>query len=139
MMNNIKKRINYEYKQSLHMSDLYIYENNVSFIYKDRYIFSFLIPNSYPFYPPKNITVNFKNLLYHELGNKSVIRKYFNISCLCCKSISCANNWLPTTTLEKIAVEYELFKDIINCSMVIPKLEKMLPFDITKQIVTYIK
>lgn len=139
MMENTKKRLINEVKKSKNITHFEVYENNVSFMYKEKYLFSLVIPSSYPFYPPKNISVNYNRIQYHNMGNIDIIRQYFKMRCLCCTSFACANNWLPTHSLEKIADEYERYKGIINGSIVIGYIKKQLPDDILHHIVNYLK
>ena len=72
------KRLNNEFKKSKKLSYIDYDDKNkeVSFIYNDETMVSMTIPNAYPFYPPKNLNVNYQPIVYFKLGNKRMIRKY---------------------------------------------------------------
>ena len=102
------KRLNNEFKKSKKLSH-YSYDSEnkeVSFVYNDERMISMNIPNAYPFYPPKNLQVNYQPIIYFHLGNREMIRKYLDIQCICCESIMCAYNWKALTRLEDIVDEY---------------------------------
>lgn len=112
-----------------------------TFSYTDKYFVSINIPKGYPFYPPKNLTLNYKKIVYYRKGDAEIINKYFNIFCICCVSKLCPNNWNPSIKLEDLIDEYERFKTIINGSLVIRHFIKnnYLNDDIIKIIVGFIK
>lgn len=139
MMERIRKRLLKEINSTNDITNFEQFENNISFVYKDQYLFSLTIPIGYPFYPPKNIYVNYIKVQYFDRGNMEIIRKYFKIKCLCCTSITCGNNWLPTHSLIKIAKEYDRYKGIINGSIVLRHIESKLPQDVLYHIVNYLK
>lgn len=115
-------------------------EISVNVCYKNRCTINIVLSKSYPFYPPKEVSVNFKKVTYHMLGNNDIIRRYFDKRCLCCTSIMCGNNWNPIVKLTEICDEYDKFKDIINASNVIKFVEKkeLLNEDVLSIIVSYI-
>ena len=112
-----------------------------TFLYDDKYYVSVNIPKGYPFYPPKNLTLNYKKIVYYRKGDAEIISKYFGIFCICCVSKLCPDNWNPSIKLEDLIDEYERFKNIINSSFVIRHFIKnnYLNEDIIKIIVKYIK
>ena len=116
--------------------------NQLTFVYgKNNNYVSLYIPLYYPFYPPKDLKVNYKSITYFKMGNQKNIYKYFKINCLCCHSALCSSNWSPGVTIQKLIIEYELFKDIINCSVLFFFLENKnkLNNDVLKVIASYIK
>ena len=115
-------------------------ELSINICYKDRCIINIILPKNYPFYPPRELNVNFKKVTYYMLGNNDIIRRYFNKRCLCCTSKLCAKNWNPIVKLTEICDEYDKFKDIINASNVIKFVEKkeLLNEDVLNIIVSYI-
>jgi hypothetical protein len=141
-MERIKKRLikelNYEDVTCYEMD----YDNNiVNVFYKDRCFISFNIPNYYPFRPIENFMVNNKPVHYYKLGNRHNVRKYFDIQCICCKSLLCYENWKLTKTVKDILDEYDNFKDILNASVLFYYIErkKNLPLDILYVIASYFK
>ena len=141
-MERIKKRLikelNYEDVTCYDMD----YDNNiVNVFYKDRCFISFKIPNYYPFRPIENLMVNNKPVHYYKLGNRHNVRKYFDIQCICCKSLLCYENWKLTNTIKDILDEYDNFKDILNASVLFYYIErkKNLPLDILYVIASYFK
>jgi hypothetical protein len=136
------KRLNNELKNSKKLSHYYYnHDNNeVCFIHNDERMVSMTIPNGYPFYPPKKMHVNYQPIVYHCLGNRDMIRKYFNIQCICCESITCPNNWKPMINMENIVHEYTIYKTIINASIVFGYMDRtnQLPVELIKYIARYI-
>jgi hypothetical protein len=136
------KRLNNEFKKSKKLSYSEYDDKNkeVSFIYNDEIVVSMTIPNAYPFYPPKNLHVNYQPIVYFKLGNRRMIRKYFNIQCICCESIACAYNWKALKSLEDIVDEYMNYKTIINASILFYYMERshQLPSEIIDIIARYV-
>ena len=64
-----------------------------------------VLDDNYPFRKPINIKVNnytYKSLI--QLSNKQL--DMFNIKeCLCCTSLTCTDNWSPTSTINKLLSE----------------------------------
>jgi hypothetical protein len=74
------------------------------------------LPNDYPFKPPKNIFYNGKNYK-QSLSNypqriQIKLKKFYNISCLCCDTIICGSNWLPSMHTSHIINEIYKFSKI---------------------------
>ena len=136
------KRLNNELKKSKKLSQ-YSYDsdnNEINFVYNDERIVSMTIPNTYPFYPPKNLHVNYQPIVYFKMGNREMIRKYFNIQCICCQSIMCAYNWKALTQLEDIMEEYIKYKAVINASLVFAYMEKKssIPLEMITHIASFV-
>jgi hypothetical protein len=136
------RRLNNELDKSKKITDPYYDENNkeLTFIYDNINVVSMKLPDSYPFYPPKQLHVNYQPIIYFYLGNKRIMMKYFDIMCICCTSITCPERWAPCRKLEHIMEEYYRFKFIINASIVIAHIERknMLPYEMIKSIVAFI-
>lgn len=64
-----------------------------------------VLDDNYPFRKPINIKINnysYKSLI--QLFNKQL--SLFNIKeCLCCTSLTCVNNWTPTSTIKSLLSE----------------------------------
>ena len=136
------KRLNNEFQKSKKLSQ-YSYDsdnNELSFVYNDERMISMTIPNTYPFYPPKNLHVNYQPIVYFKLGNREMIRKYFNIQCICCESIMCAYNWKALTRLEDIIDEYIKYRAVINASLLFGHMERKntVPIEMIRHIATFI-
>ena len=97
--------------------------NELTFIYKNKSHVKLKL-KTYPFSPPKNLHINNKIINYMNLGNKPMLKKYFNVYCLCCISITCPNNWSCMKSINDIMKEYISYKTLINTSMVFYYLEK---------------
>lgn len=136
------RRLNNELNQSDKITDSYYdkTDKQLTFTYDNMCHVSIKIPEGYPFYPPKQLHVNYHPIIYYQLGNKRIIMKYFDIQCICCNSITCAGRWAPMRRLEHIMEEYYRFKWIINASMLIGYIEKKntLPYDMIKYVVSFI-
>lgn len=138
------KRITKEIKNSNELIDVEFDDitRKLSFVHSKNYDYiSFHIPLNYPFYPPKNFKINYKNVVYHKMGNSAMIYKYFKIDCICCYTVLCADNWNPSITIIKVLKEYELLKTIINASVLFYYIEKknILNNDVLKVISSFIK
>lgn len=136
------KRLNNEFKKSKKLSH-YSYDSEnkeVSFVYNDERMISMNIPNAYPFYPPKNLQVNYQPIVYFQLGNREMIRKYFDIQCICCESIMCGYNWKVLTQLEDIVDEYIKYRAVINASLLFGHMERKhtVPIEMIRHIATFI-
>lgn len=79
----------------------------------DFKLYEFSIPKDYPFRPPK---LNINHRLYSEyqkLGSvhfADALYKYKGITCFCCESILCADNWGPQLTFMSIFDEVTKFR-----------------------------
>jgi hypothetical protein len=82
----------------------------------DPDLYQFIISHEYPFRPPVTVSVNhihFKR--YLEVKSPKTLnelRKYYNINCLCCGSISCNNNWTPAVDILRFISEYNNIKKV---------------------------
>ena len=114
-------------------------EYKLKFVDKNLKYFIIEMPIDYPFRPPKNLVVDDKEIFYHRLANKLTINKFFDIKCICCKSILCEFNWNPSKTVKDVVKEYYKFEEISTKSDVIDFLikKKSIPEEIIKCILEY--
>lgn len=70
--------------------------------------YRFFISNSYPFIPPK-IELQYKSywnyLKIYSYDFKELLYKYKGITCFCCYTKTCINNWSPLVTIVDIINE----------------------------------
>ena len=92
--------------------------------------YSFMIPQDYPFSPPK-FTINelsyceFYNL--HTIRFEKVLQYIKGINCLCCHSYLCKNNWSPGLRLENMLnqiIEYKKLKYYICLKLLADKIKE---------------
>ena len=120
------RRIEKEFEMSNLLSN-HTYDKNtrrVTFTYKNRLNVQLNLKLEYPFRSPENIHINGRKIYYNKIGNHRALVKYFNVQCLCCKSMICPNNWKCTYRFEKLIEEYEMYKTIARGSLVLDYLEK---------------
>tara|TARA_B100000524_G_scaffold319927_1_gene200117 strand:- start:102 stop:626 length:525 start_codon:yes stop_codon:yes gene_type:complete len=81
-----------------------------------------LISNLYPFEPPK---VKINNKTYHFLLQSNNLKKINYEKCLCCSSIICPDNWVPSYGI--IHIINEIYQNIYKkkCIVEILHLEKL--------------
>jgi ubiquitin-protein ligase len=96
---------------------------------------SFILPNEYPFKPPK-ILINgedYMNLLKISNSDKlNALKSLTNKSCLCCDTNICNDNWSPALTCCRIITEINKnFKIIekITLKIAFDKLKLLLNDD----------
>jgi hypothetical protein len=81
-------------------------------------VYHFEITDDYPFKPPKNFRINYKNYKKYLKINSSKtlneLKLYTGFSCLCCYSISCGDNWFPSLKLNNFIDEYKKNKKYRN-------------------------
>ena len=89
---------------------------------------TFILSNSYPFsspsifidtfsnalgsaatYPPNNISY-YQYMISSSSRINRITRTLNNNTCMCCTTISCKNNWMPSQTLKKLMIEIEKMK-----------------------------
>ena len=79
--------------------------------------FSFVLPNEYPFRPPK-VIINGENyislLKFTSCEKLNVLRSLTNKSCLCCNTITCNDNWSPAMTFIDILSEIKYNLKLID-------------------------
>jgi hypothetical protein len=91
----------YEYK---HYNQIKVIINNIKFTAK--------LPSDYPFRAP--------NLFINDISYIKILRlktkdlKDMKIDCLCCKSLTCPNNWAPSKKVNDIIEEFFDNKKIIK-------------------------
>jgi ubiquitin-protein ligase len=80
---------------------IFINNNKINKINK----INIVLDDNYPFRKPISIKINnytYKSLI--QLSNKQL--HMFNIKeCLCCTSLTCKDNWSPTSTINKLLTE----------------------------------
>jgi hypothetical protein len=89
---------------------------------KEDTVYTFYITRDFPFNAPPRVLVNHRNIknYFHIQSTKTLneLKMYYNISCLCCHSIACKNNWTPIYKLSYFIDEFRKIKkyrrDIIN-------------------------
>ena len=89
-------------------------ESNTLFI--NSLNIEFTIGNRFPFHPPK-IKINGEDYIDYLVRISQNNQKNLNkkgVTCLCCESITCKNNWNPTKRLFHIVDEYLDTKKLIN-------------------------
>ena len=84
------------------------YEIKINF--KNRLI-TFLIKKNYPFASPI-VKINGNEYIdmlciYKDKFSKTILNDYYDIDCLCCKSLSCPNLWKPGIRLLDFMLEIE--------------------------------
>jgi ubiquitin-protein ligase len=75
--------------------------------FKYNNIYTIIINNNYPFTAPI-VKINFKSYYsFLKLNNKSlhILKNIHYKDCLCCSSILCTNNWVPSYTINNIIQE----------------------------------
>jgi ubiquitin-protein ligase len=99
-------------------------------------VYSFLIGEYYPFKPPK-VEFNFVNysaFLKTSHMSSILLHQLRGISCLCCSSITCKDNWSPAITINHIIEEirtYQTYKKQIIYKVFADKIkDKYLIADI---------
>ncbi len=136
-ISSVKRRIFRELSE-LQKENAYIYveynedscDNNVHLLtinivlYGTCDLISFQVCRSYPFKPPKNIKINYRDynsfLKIYSLNTieqiREVYKKYYKKklieNCLCCSSISCFANWVPTMKIINVVKEIQTLKKI---------------------------
>jgi hypothetical protein len=114
---NILKEANYinEYTY-LHISIVKDKQYKIIFTCDvDQNIYTFLITDTYPFYPPA-VYINY--LPYDKYKNTdspyfiNSLLKYKNFHCFCCESILNKNKWSPHYQLKSIIEEFIEYKNI---------------------------
>lgn len=97
--------------------------------------FSFVLPNEYPFRPPKVIIngQNYTKLIKMNNHEKlHVLKSLTDKDCLCCNTITCNDNWSPAMTFIDIISEIKQnFKliDKISLQMTFDKFKLLLHDD----------
>jgi hypothetical protein len=77
--------------------------------------YKFLIKNNYPFVCPTVFLNNrtYKSFLYGKTKYEDIhLKKIAGLTCLCCRSLTCTDNWSPRHTLTNIIDEIKYYKKI---------------------------
>jgi hypothetical protein len=101
-------------------------------------VYTFYITKDFPFNAPARVLVNHRNIKsYFRIQSTKTLNElkmYYNITCLCCHSIACNNNWTPVYKLSYFIDEFRKVKkyrrDIINRILVQKIIKKYLLKDI---------
>jgi hypothetical protein len=109
---NILKEANYinEYTY-FHISVIKDKQYKINFTCDaDQNIYTFLITDTYPFYPPMSVYINYIPYdTYKKIQSPYFINalfKYKNIKCFCCESILNPNKWSPHYLIKNIIQEF---------------------------------
>lgn len=87
-----------------------IIQNNL-----DKKTYKFILPQNYPFSPPKVFVNNKSYLQYLKLNSdhfRQLLLNHKSIYCFCCKTILCSNNWVPRLKLKMIFDELHYFHSV---------------------------
>jgi hypothetical protein len=119
------------------------YENNNYLLYlkdKSNYKYNnycFVIDIHYPFKQPKLLIndIPYKNFLINScLKYRNLLKKMYNINCLCCNTSLCSEKWSPAITIINIIEEifnFRSYKQNIIYKIMIDKIkDKYLILDI---------
>ena len=116
----IPNRINSEIINLYNQSDFVSSERKPKSILitviKDKNKYELELPSDYPFKPPKNISYN-ENNYKQTLTNcsqriRNILKKKYCINCLCCDTIICGSNWMPSMNTSHIINEIDKFSKI---------------------------
>lgn len=106
------------------INNVEIIANNVEYVITvtiNNNLYKFILPSDYPFKIPLSIHYNnnnYKNILSTNTPKiKYYLKKIYGLSCLCCSSLSCSNNWTPAISIASIINEInynvKLKKDLL--------------------------
>ena len=131
ILKNNYQCVNLTFNNDLDSLVLIIYDN----IIPNLNSLSFILPNEYPFKPPKVIIngQNYINLLkmYNNPNNLSVLKSLTNRCCLCCNTIVSRDNWSPSIKFHHVISE-------INENLkIIEKILLKMSFDKFKLLLHY--
>lgn len=141
------------YKEIEHNSDFSESEINynlktqcfsITCVYKNKSSLYVELDKNYPFRPPTIVKINNKHYDHTSWSlTKNIsdsILKDYNIKCLYCDSIMCANNWKPSLTIHDVIKEYENNNNMILALYAINMLKYNninLPSNIEKNILSF--
>jgi hypothetical protein len=132
---NIYSYIDAEYKESINQPVIIL----TIALKKNDTIFQFYITKEYPFKPPIQFKINFKNYIdYLKIESQKTLyelRTFYNINCLCCNNIYCGDiKWSPMLKMQDFINEFKKIKiyryEIIIRLLCKKILEKYLISDI---------
>ena len=116
----ISLKNNYEYVNLIRNNELdsiVLMDNNINPQFN---ILSFILPNEYPFKPPKIIIndQNYISLLKLNSPEKlQVLHSLTGLKCLCCNTMVCNDNWSPIVTccniISEINANFKLIEKIL--------------------------
>ena len=74
------------------------------------------LPLDYPFRPPTNVLyngINYKEKLSNSPERiKNILKYNYNVNCLCCDTLLCATNWIPTMNICNLINEIDKITQI---------------------------
>jgi len=117
----IKARINNEISHLFDQCRFVLSERNSNntislTIKKGKNTYDIVLPNDYPFKIPTNIRHNGrdykKSLFIHSDKIKILLKRFYNIDCLCCNTIICGSSWMPTMNISLIINEIDKMSKI---------------------------
>ena len=124
--------INLTFDNELDLFVLTIIDNNITPQFNT---FAFVLPNEYPFRPPKVIINGQSYTKLIKMNNHEklhVLKSLTDKDCLCCNTITCNDNWSPAMTFIDIISEIKQnFKliDKILLQMTFDKFKLLLHDD----------
>jgi len=113
----IANRINNEIAHLFNQFDFVSTERKESSILikviKGKNTYEINLQYDYPFRPPSNIIyngINYKQCLSHCPPKiQKILKNKYNINCLCCDTIICNSNWMPSMNTCHIINEIDKF------------------------------
>jgi ubiquitin-protein ligase len=117
----ISLKNNYEYVNLTFNNDLdsvvlIVIDNNIN---QQFNTLSLILPNEYPFKPPKIIIndQNYISLLKLSRPEKKCLHSLTGFKCLCCNTVVCNDIWCPTVTccniISEINTNFKLIEKIL--------------------------
>ena len=100
-----------------------INNNKEIIINNKKIILSKYYPFEMPIFHINNIDYN-EYLYINNHKINEILKKYFNITCLCCSSLLCKNNWHPRNTIQ------DLFKELDNTNYIKTNVKNMIFLEI---------
>ena len=108
--------VNLTFNNDLDSVVLIVIDNNIN---QQFNTLSFILPNEYPFKPPKIIIndQNYISLLKLSSPEKKCLQSLTGFKCLCCNTVVCNNIWSPTVTccniISEINTNFKLIEKIL--------------------------
>ena len=131
LLKNNYECVNLTFNNDLDSIVLIVIDNNINPKFNTL---SFILPNEYPFKPPKIIIndQNYISLLKMNSLEKKGLHSLTGVKCLCCNTVVCDDIWSPTVTccniiseintnfklIEKILlkISFDKFKLLLQCN-----------------------
>ena len=111
----IANRINNEIANLFNHSNSVLTERNEKSIsitiVKEKNTYELDLPSDYPFKSPVNIKYNGsdykKSLFNYSEKVQKILKRHYYMECLCCNTLLCAANWMPTFNISHIINEVD--------------------------------